>query len=506
MRFWRPETAIFIGVWVILLLFGRERFFHDPGTLWHIVVGQRIVDARHLIETDPFSFTRNGQPWIAHSWLAECSLALLHHVGGLSSVLLATATLLAVFFTWIAHRLIGNGFHPLVATMIVALMGMASSYHFHPRPHLLTILLLGYTFARLIDFEAARLGLRGLFWLVPLFILWTNIHGGMLGGLATLLLSVLGWLIAWLLGRNSPVKNGREALWLLALLVACALTVLVSPYGTRLVPVWLYVINMPVLKLLIAEHAPLSQSGAAGVTVLVVGILYVSALLGCLPKWPATTLLIPLFWLAAGWTSIRHGPLFAVTATLAFAEFFPKTRWAEWLKRSNSDLFRLRPPVPAPAHALGWRFAAIPMLLVMTAFSLQAAKVPVPLIGSGWALPDRRLPVALLPDLKAYESAHPDGTPIFNEMLFGGFLIYHCPALRVFIDDRCELFGAQGLMEYAHALTEDPGEIDRWQKQYGFDMALTVTGSSFDSYLHTSSNWLVVRRTEAATLYRRKEG
>jgi hypothetical protein len=505
MRFWRPETAIFVGVWGILLLFGPERLFHDPGTLWHVIVGQRILDTHKLIETDSFSFSRSGQPWIAYSWLAECALALVHNVGGLDAILLATATLLAGFFIWIAHRLIGNGFHPLVATLVVALMGMASCYHFHPRPHLLTIVLLGYAFAHLIEFEARRISLGSLFWLVPVFILWANIHGGMLGGLATLLLAVAGWVIAWVSGRDSPVTNGREVILLIALLVGCALTVLVNPFGIRLIQMWLYVINMPVLKVLIAEHAPLLRSGPAGITVLVVGLLYVLALLGYLPKWPRTTWLIPLFWLGAAWTSIRHGPLFAVTATLAFAEFFPETHWARGLTRSRSELFRLRPPVPALAHVLGWRFFVIPCFLVMTAFCLQAARVPVPLLGSGWVPQDSRLPVDLLPDLKAYERAHPEGAPIFNEMQFGGFLIYNCPGLRVFIDDRCELYGADGLMEYAQALVDDPGAIDRWQKQYGFEIALTATGSKFDDYLYSSTDWLVVRRAEAATLYLRKK-
>jgi hypothetical protein len=45
---------------------------------------------------------------------------------------------------------------------------------------------------------------------------------------------------------------------------------------------------------------------------------------------------------------------------------------------------------------------------------------------------------------RTYEGEHPDGTPIFNEVLFGGFLIYLTLGLRVFIDDRCELYGYAG--------------------------------------------------------------
>jgi hypothetical protein len=69
----------------------------------------------------------------------------------------------------------------------------ASSYHFHPRPHLVTIVLVGWTFARLCDFEAGRIPLGSLYWLVPVFVLWTNMHGGVLGGVGMVAVTVAGW-------------------------------------------------------------------------------------------------------------------------------------------------------------------------------------------------------------------------------------------------------------------------------------------------------------------------
>jgi len=146
----------------------------------------------------------------------------------------------------------------------------------------------------------------------------------------------------------------------------------------------------------------------------------------------------------------------------------------------------------------------IPLGVVLTALVLQVAGVRVPVLGHGWATLDRRYwPVELLPELRAYEREHPDGTPVFNEMLFGGFLIYHTPRLRVFIDDRCELYGDDGLLAYAEALERDPAQLDRWARDFGFDLALTETGSAFDRYLRQARGWALVRETPAASLYRR---
>jgi hypothetical protein len=75
--------------------------------------------------------------------------------------------------------------------------------------------------------------------------------------------------------------------------------------------------------------------------------------------------------------------------------------------------------------------------------------------------------------------------------------------LRVFIDDRCELYGDEGLLAYAEALEHDPARVERWASESGFDLALTATGSGFDRYLRQAHGWTLVRETEPACLYRR---
>src|SRR5262245_21798014 len=170
-RFWRAETGIFLGIWLSLMVLGRSRLFRDPGTFWHIAVGDRILSTGQLIHSDPFSFTCAGQPWIAQWWLADCCLALIHRIDGMDSTLLVTVTVLASLYTWVAYRLLRTGIHWLPAVLVLAWTIAASGYHFHPRPHLVTIALLGWTFASLCDFEARRTRLGSLFWLVPLFVL-----------------------------------------------------------------------------------------------------------------------------------------------------------------------------------------------------------------------------------------------------------------------------------------------------------------------------------------------
>src|SRR4051794_21800332 len=100
-RYGWTETIIFLGIWLGLMIAVRSRFFLDPGSLWHLVVGERILSQGELIHTDPFSGPFAGRPWIAQWWLGECVLALLYRVGGLDTILLATVTALACLYAWL---------------------------------------------------------------------------------------------------------------------------------------------------------------------------------------------------------------------------------------------------------------------------------------------------------------------------------------------------------------------------------------------------------------------
>jgi hypothetical protein len=288
------------------------------------------------------------------------------------------------------------------------------------------------------------------------------------------------------------------------IVVGCGLTAFVNPYGTALPRTWFALLGSPLLPRLIDEHAPLLQAGWAGGAVVLFGVIYLVALLGVLPARLRVTWLVPVLWLALSFTRIRHGPLLAITGVIALADMFPHIRWVAWLARKGSVMCRLQTQADAKAggrHDLAP--VVLPCLVVSATLLAQATGLSFPGSGRDWVrLDPRSCPIELQPELRQLESLEPSGTPIFNEMLFGGFLIYHTPGLRVFIDDRCELYGDADLMAYAVALRDDPSQVIRWADQYGFNYALTRAGSSFDTYLR-QEGWTILGETKTATLFQR---
>src|SRR5262249_31903646 len=156
----------------------------------------------------------------------------------------------------------------------------------------------------LCDFEAGRIPLHRLCWLVPIFALWANVHAGGVGGLATMAAAVTGWGIAAWLGRPSPLTGLRQLGALVVLVIACGLACLLNPCGIGLPRVWFALIGSPVLPRLMQEHAPLRHAGPEALTVLLFGLVYLVALAGAWRSGPRVTWLIPLLWLYLAWTSI----------------------------------------------------------------------------------------------------------------------------------------------------------------------------------------------------------
>jgi hypothetical protein len=509
-RFVCTETGVFFVLWFALLGAGRSAMLQDPGTFWHVVTGGRILDSHAVPRSDPFSFTRAGQPWVADQWLPECAMAAAYRAAGWDGLLLTTATLLATIYTWLASRLLRSGLHVMPVLLLLAVAILAGSPQFHVRPLVITLGLQGIVFAWLVDIEAGRRSLRQIGWLIPLFVVWANCHGGVLAGIGTAGLCVGGWIALWLCGMASPVQNRRDAAAMLLFLAAAALATLVNPYGIDLPREWLATLSMP-LQGVISEHSPLDFTDASGIVAIAILGAYLAVLLTTLPRGPRATWIVPLVWFVLAIQRVRNVSLLGITTLVAMGDMLPHSRIAGWL--AKHDMFRASPQVP-PARQEGnngrtssFLPLVLPAIVVLATFFVQAAGIEIPLLGRGWAKFDSaRWPVELLPQLTEIDRSGPEGGRIFNDLLFGGFLIHHTPHLRIFIDDRCSVYGGAFLKAYDDARRGEPADLETWWQRDRFPYALVETGGEFDHYLSGSGHWTILGRTPVATLYQRDLG
>ena len=304
------------------------------------------------------------------------------------------------------------------------------------------------------------------------------------------------------------------------LIMVLLLGLLINPYGMNLIHAWFETLSMPLSKL-IQEHGPLDLIAPEGWATVSLGLIYAIVLFSTLPQRIRITWLLPLVFFALS-LRVRNAPLFALTAALALPDMLPHSRLLNWLVRRK--WFSAAPSMPitmqgATASLPGSEFSLsphtrriphffsysiLPLVLVAVVLTLQTLNISFPILGKGWARFDpAEWPVELHSELqKINDKTTLSDRQIFNDLHFGGFLIYYTPNLKIFIDDRCPLYGSNFLLAYDAARNNNPQQIDLWQNQYHFRYALVQAGGPFDRHLQQSGHWTMLGRSAAATLFR----
>ena len=82
----------------------------DSDTWWHLRAGQWIIEQRAVPQTDPFSYTRLGQPWEYPGWLVEVPMIWIYQALGPGGLNLWTAVMVTLAFTFVWRTLTGGAF------------------------------------------------------------------------------------------------------------------------------------------------------------------------------------------------------------------------------------------------------------------------------------------------------------------------------------------------------------------------------------------------------------
>src|SRR5882757_6039313 len=194
---------IFLVVLFLGLFAMAARNVTDPDLWWHLKTGQYIAEHNSVPRTDPFSYTRAGQPWVAHEWLTELLLYQIHRIAGWCGLIVIFAAVLAAAF-WLLYLRCGPA--PYVAGVATLYAAWATAPLWGVRPQVLSLLL---TSLWLLVLERSERHPKLFWWTLPLTLLWVNLHAGFAAGLALSALSLAGEWIERALG-SSPEQVGQR--------------------------------------------------------------------------------------------------------------------------------------------------------------------------------------------------------------------------------------------------------------------------------------------------------
>ena len=241
---------------------------------WMALLSGRVV-AHGLPSHDAITIWAHGRSWVDQQWLAQYVLYELEHLGGLRLVLLVHAALVTLGLggaALLARRMGGSARSATWVALPVLVAFWPGAAVMRPQSFAY-VLFVGVLWLLLDDL---RLQSNRAFFVLPLLVLWANLHGSVVVGSAL----VSGYAVVELAGtlwRKPRAVRARSVV----LLVAPWLCVLASPYAAHLphyyrtifssgfgsyvtewAPTTLTLVNLPIYLLALGGLFMLGRTGA----------------------------------------------------------------------------------------------------------------------------------------------------------------------------------------------------------------------------------------------------
>jgi hypothetical protein len=396
----------------------------DPDIWWHLRNAEVLMQSHAVIHHDFYSFTATGARWINEAWLSELPYYLGWRWFGIRGIYLVMLgevelTLLGVF--GLAYLKSKNVKAAFVASWLAVWLATVS---FGPRT-----LLAGWMclVAELFILAQYKQGKDRTWLLPPLFVLWANLHGSWLIGMVLLSMFCAAGLLQGTWGRLQATRWTPTQMRKLALAGSLSVAGLfLNPYTYHLVS---YPFNFAFKQKLNVNHVDewmsLDFHSVRGKIIFLMLVATIVLALVRKRRWGLDELAFLLLGFYAAMTYSRFLFLAAIVLTPMLA------RELDFLPPYHPEVDKTWLNAILIAALLGfciWRFPSRGQLMRDTI---------------------QNYPVKALDYLQQFQ---PEGR-VFNDCLWGGYLIWNVRNIPVFIDSRIDIYEYNGVFaDYLDAM------------------------------------------------------
>jgi len=485
-------TAISLAGIAVLAFAASFRKLDDFDTWWHLAAGRWIAVHHTIPSVDTLSYTVRDHAWINLQWGFDLLIYLLHSLGGPALLSLAAAVTF-VATALLVMRVVSARVGAEIATVVMIVVIVAAQERLTIRPELLSFLLLA---AVLFVLDRGRqFNDRWFIALVPLMLLWANVHSLFVVGAFAIVTAMVGT-------ATRPPQR------LMIFGGAALASVVINPYGLSgaVFPLKLVsrINGSTDVFQSVGEFGSPFAAAASGTSVvafkvmLAIGIVVILAALASRRRGFDWGGLIWFLGLAAlGASARRNIALFAIGS----APFVGSC--LEIVLRAHPNWQRVavrRAPVVAAAALVA--IVGIATTMVTGAFYKTEAMPRE--FGAG--VIDGTFPQ------RAVQFARDAKLPgkLYNDMSAGGYLAWDDPiGDGVFVDGRLEVYDTPFVTAYANARSSP----EQWQAEadrYGIQTAIIfhqfVTEAILTERLVQDERWSLVYVDECAAIFVRKNG
>ncbi len=471
---------------------GSTTIYNDPDTYWHLAAGRWMIEHGTVPTTDPFSFSMLGAPWTAHEWGSELIMTLVHNAAGWQGLHLLMAVVFAATTAYMT-RIMLRHLDPVHVIILMALSIAMMHTHLLVRPHVLAWPILALWFSTLAS--NVERGDSPPLWMLPLLVLWTNLHASFTLGLAFL----AAFALDALLRADSADAQKRVVVRWGAFGTTAGLVAMINPRGWH---AFTHAIDLMGMKVTLSvvqewESTNFHEPQLLLLWLLLVMLLAFSGKLR-LPLWRGVMV---FFMLYLALKHDRYNSLLALTSPFLIV---PALRRPLGAQPDDAKASPSSSPSSSPS--------AIDAIFASMAHKARPMTVAIALAITGlatFALADRWRVVP--PDSHtprvAVDFAEQSGLNgrVFNAYGFGGYLIFR--GVPVFVDGRADLYGDPYIARLASALSlAKARELEQMLEEYGITWTLLQPNIPATRVLDLLPEWERLYADSVAVIHRRRLG
>lgn len=482
-----PSIAdmLFISVFIYLVLPSNQELLYDADTGYHIRVGEYILNTLTIPRSDIFSFIEPSIPWTAHEWLSEVVMALLHRYCDLTAVVIAFSIMIAASTVLFYKNIKSEGNNVLLAVIASVMFVLLSNVHWLARPHIFSLIILLGWYRLLDDFQYRH---NNRLWQLPLIlILWVNLHGGFVIGLAMLGIYFAGNFQLLYTNRKKWEDYGKEkSREFGTILGACLIACLANPYSYHILIFPFKLITDKYIMDRVGEFLSPNFHQFQPFKYVLYLIIIVFAYSKRKPNVIEAILLI--LFTGMSLYSVRYIPLFGVIVIPILLRYID----LELLSRHQDVVNFIKKRIEnitTVDHITKGYIWPILCIVITLLFAVNGTLV--------YQFNSDIKPIAALEFLRK----NPIAGNMYNNDEFGDCVIYtYAQQYKVFIDGRGDMYGSERLKEYFRVREFEPGWQDVIEK-YKISWMFINTGSVLSRYLILTNDWKLVYSDKVASIF-----
>ena len=408
---------------------------------WLLESGRAVIAQGGLPGTDIFSWTHGDKPWVQYQWLFEVGLAGIVQIIGIDwmirlfMLLVVAIYLLVPLFGGVPRRV------PHVLTVTVGAIALIIiTINMSIRPGLMTTLFLLIQFLTLERMRRGQLPRGGFAIIGVMYLLWGNIHMGVILGIISLILMLAGDFLEHRGWRKfepaDPDVEGqplapRIYLWVIGLAFVASL---VNPYGLHIYARIIDVSAQASHTANVDELQALNMQWVQGQLLLLLIGGFMLALTFSRRALAAREIMHLVLFTAMAMFAAR----LVLWPALFFVLILPKALHHVWTEMKS------RHPALHPLLGAAEEFRTMIVAMVVLFGVVMTLAIP-------HALAPQRLGLCedLMPGLEKVAELRRPGDRMFNDPTSGSCLLLVDPKAKLFIDPRFDFYGGDFLAEAA---------------------------------------------------------